>query len=273
MANYLTDRAICLRVTDFSETSQIVGLFTREHGLVPMIAKGSKRQNKKTSSSGPLDLLTSGEVVFIPARGAGPELATLASWELLHHHAALRRDLPALNAAMLCAEVTVLLVHPHDPHSDLFDQLEATLELLATAQRTRALVAYVKSAIDAAGYAPQLETCLVCGKSLDSDMPLRFHPRAGGLTCASPSGGRNCHLPGGAALSMAISGRIVAALRRLPTPLSLLAQAPRRPADAAALALAMEMQLLQVQSLTDKPIRTRYLLSTVFGAQAPQPHP
>ena len=68
MATYLTDDGICLRVTDFSETSQIVGLFTRGHGLVPMIAKGSKRQTKKNTMSGPLDLLTSGEVVFVPAK-------------------------------------------------------------------------------------------------------------------------------------------------------------------------------------------------------------
>ena len=39
MATYITDDAICLRVTDFSETSQIVGMFTRRHGLVPLIAK------------------------------------------------------------------------------------------------------------------------------------------------------------------------------------------------------------------------------------------
>ena len=71
MANYVTDDAICLRVLDFSETSQIVGLLTRRHGLVPMIAKGSKRQSKKNSMSGPLDLLTSGEVVFVPAKGVG----------------------------------------------------------------------------------------------------------------------------------------------------------------------------------------------------------
>ncbi len=68
MATYVTDDGICLRVVDFSETSQIVGMFTRGHGLVPLIAKGAKRASKKNVMSGPLDLLTSGEVVFVPAR-------------------------------------------------------------------------------------------------------------------------------------------------------------------------------------------------------------
>ena len=68
MAHYQRDDGICLRVTDFSETSQIVGMFTRRHGLVPLIAKGSKRGSKRNVVSGPLDLLTSGEVVFVAAR-------------------------------------------------------------------------------------------------------------------------------------------------------------------------------------------------------------
>src|SRR4029079_6690100 len=97
MATYITDQAICLRVTDFSETSQIVGMFTREHGLVPLIAKGSKRTSKKSTMSGPLDLLTSGEVVFVPAKeqrgapanGYGAQLGTLAAWELADHQNAL----------------------------------------------------------------------------------------------------------------------------------------------------------------------------------------
>src|SRR3954447_11015522 len=71
MATYVTDDGICLRVTDFSETSQIVGMFTRRHGMVPLIAKGAKRASKKNVMSGPLDLLTSGEVVFVPAREGG----------------------------------------------------------------------------------------------------------------------------------------------------------------------------------------------------------
>ena len=37
------DRAICVRVADYSETSQVVTLFARLSGKVRAIAKGSKR--------------------------------------------------------------------------------------------------------------------------------------------------------------------------------------------------------------------------------------
>jgi DNA repair protein RecO (recombination protein O) len=271
MANYVTDDAVCLRVTDFSETSQIVGLFTRVHGLVPMIAKGAKRQTKKNTMSGPLDLLTSGEVVYVPSKGAA-ELSTLAGWELADHRTELRRDLAALNGAMVCAEITTMLLHPHDPHESLFEELNAALELLggsAPSQRMRAVVAYVKAALDAAGYAPQLDKCLVCGRAVAADVPLRFFPHAGGVACGpAAAGGQACHIAGLSGNTIAVAGRIVIALQRLPLPGELLANPPERAADAGALSMAMQVLLSQVESITDKRVRTRYLLPGIFGVSA-----
>jgi len=276
MANYFTDDGICLRVTDFSETSQIVGMFTRRHGLVPLIAKGAKRASKKNVMSGPLDLLTSGEVVFVPAKdaagaGGGVQLGTLAAWELADHRRALRGNLAGLNAAMMCAEITTHLVHPLDPHEELFGELEAALTLLGaeTAESSgretpgsigRVLVAYVKAALMAAGYWPQLSACLKCGKH-PGDAPIRFSVRAGGILCGSNGGG--CHVEQ-AGMTMAVPGRVVVALYRLPLPREIQAHRPERPADAAALRMALEMLLAQVEALTDKGVRTRGLLASIF---------
>lgn len=264
MATYLNDDALCLRVTDFSETSQIVALFTRAHGLLPLIAKGAKRASKKNTMSGPLDLLTSGEVVFVPSKGAA-ELGTLAAWELLDHRTELRKNLPALNAAMLCAEITTLLVHPHDPHPELYAELEAALALLPGAQRPRAAVAYAKAALLAAGYAPQLDNCLACARPV-ADTAVRFSVRAGGFLCG-PGNGHGCSQEHAGPLTT-VSGRIIAALARLPLPSALLTNPPERPADTAALATALSLLLAQIESISDKPLRTRYLLKSIF-ADAP----
>src|SRR5690606_40070296 len=74
----ITDNAVCIRRWDFSETSQTVSLFTREHGILRGIAKGAKRE--KGNFSGGLDILTRGEVVAILKPGR--ELATLTAWQL-----------------------------------------------------------------------------------------------------------------------------------------------------------------------------------------------
>ena len=263
MPNYLSDDAICLRVTDFSETSQIVVLLTREHGLLPLIAKGSKRQTKKSSMSGPLDLLTRGEVVFVPAKGAA-ELATLTAWELVNHRTALRGDFAGLNAAMVAAEITLYLLHPHDPHPPMFAELDAALELFATGQRMRGVVAYAKSALEEAGYGPQFEACLVCGKGVTADVPLRFNAVAGGITCGE------CHSQG---TSLATTGKIAIALSRLPRPTVLAGQSAEggggagRPGDPVALLAALQLLLGQVEAVAGKGLKTRYLLGSIFGVR------
>ncbi len=261
MPNYLSDDAICLRVTDFSETSQIVALLTREHGLLPLIAKGSKRQTKKSSMSGPLDLLTRGEVVFVPAKGAA-ELATLTAWELVNHRTALRGDFAGLNAAMVAAEITLYLLHPHDPHPEMFAELDAGLELFPTPQRMRGLVAYAKGALEEAGYGPQFEACLVCGKGVTADVPLKFNALAGGISCAG------CHSEG---TTVGTTGKIAIALSRLPRATVLLGQASEianRPGDPVALLAALQLLLGQIESVTGKGLKTRYLLGSIFGVRA-----
>src|SRR5688500_6513039 len=90
------DQAVCLRVMPYSETSQILSLFTREHGRVRLIAKGATRRTKagKSKFDGGLDLLDSGDAVFsfAPER----DLSILAEWRLRDGHLGLRRDLRAL---------------------------------------------------------------------------------------------------------------------------------------------------------------------------------
>lgn len=278
MATYLNDDGICLRVVDFSETSQIVGLFTRQHGMVPLIAKGAKRASKKNVMSGPLDLLTSGEVVFVPAKepagysqaagsgqGGGAQLGTLAAWELTNHRNELRHSLQGLNAGMVCAEVTTHLLLPQDPHEDLFNGLHATLDLLPLpAQRARAAVAYVKAALVAAGYWPQFGACLACGASPargNAEGQVRFSGRAGGVLCAAANG---CRVENAGPTTL-IPAVLAVALERLPLPVALKENPPERPADEAALAQAMNLLLGQVEMITDKPLRTRFLVRGIFG--------
>ena len=260
---YLTDTAICLRVVDFSETSQIAAMFTQAHGLVPMIAKGAKRQSKTGlgKMSGPLDLLAAGEVVFMPAK-TGAELATLAGWQLADQRNNLRQNLPALNAACIAAEITLAVLHPLDPHPDLFAQLQATLDLASTAERPRAVVAYAKAALTAAGYQPQLEVCVGCGEMVSMEGAYIYLPAAGGVRCRTCSGVNSQKNR----RSMEVRGRIAIALGRLASPAELRQNTPERSADAKALGSAMLLLLFQIESLLERELRTRVLLESVFGS-------
>ncbi len=255
MANYLDDFAICLRVHDFSETSQIVGLLTRQYGLMPLIAKGVKRPQPKKGPgpiSGPLDMLTSGEVVLIPPK-ASAELGTLTAWSINDHRPELRQSLPALNAGMLTAEMTLVMIQPADPHPGLYEEILATLDLAPTPHRARGLLAYAKTLLVATGYGPQFEACVQCGAPIVTDQDVRFVPAQGGLVC------RNC-VPTGAVVL--IAGRIARALSRLPQPTAIRNAPPEKPAETSAMRIAMNILLNQIEFISGRSLKTRTFVMT-----------
>jgi DNA repair protein RecO (recombination protein O) len=256
VANYQTDEALCLRVIDFSETSQVVTLLTRRHGLMGLLAKGSRKASKRRAGpiGGPLDLLCRGEAIFLPAReDAG--LGTLTAWDVRDHHPQLRTQLRAFYAGQMVCEFTSLLLSPLDPHPELYDQLVAALELLAGAQGPRAVVAYMKCALTEAGYQPRLAGCQECQAAARPGRPMRFVAAAGGLWCADcPADKRAVQVDGG----------VILALARLPTPMRLRAQPPSREANSRALLTAARLLMGYARFIAEKPLKTYSLAAAVF---------
>src|SRR5690606_28871944 len=117
------DRCICLRKVDYSETSQVLTLFSRAHGLAGVVAKGAHRRTKAGASKfdGGVDLLDQGDAVFI--HDSNRDLGTLTEWSLRNGHRALRKDLRGMYLGLYAAELVNLLIEAHDPHPDLYDNL------------------------------------------------------------------------------------------------------------------------------------------------------
>jgi DNA repair protein RecO (recombination protein O) len=182
----IRDTAVCLRHWDFSETSQTVSLFTREHGVVRGLAKGAKRE--RGSFSGGIDVLTRGEVVAIVKRGR--DLATLTAWHLQETYRVLRRDLDANRAAFYMADLVHNMLTDHDPHPRLFDALCAGLRALATTKTIPAALLGVQWAVlEECGYRPELRCDVETGAALDEETgPLTFDAHAGGLVAGEGQG-------------------------------------------------------------------------------------
>src|SRR5205809_3470862 len=156
----VSDPSLCLRKTEYSETSQILTLFSRAHGLLRVIAKGAHRKTKAGASKfgGGIDLLDTGNAVFTHAPER--ELATLTEWQLLDGHLELRKNLRSVYAGLFCAELLTMLFEEHDPHPELFDRLEQTLIDLATPKVEEALLAFQLDLLREAGYLPEMEACV-----------------------------------------------------------------------------------------------------------------
>jgi DNA repair protein RecO (recombination protein O) len=177
------DRCLCLRKVEYSETSQILLLFSRHHGLLRAIAKGAHRRTKAGASKfdGGVDLLDLGDAVFThdPQR----DLSTLTEWHLTDGHLSLRNNLRALYLAQYAAELVASLLEEHDAHPDLFDRLEHTLDELATARAEESFLAFQLDLLRETGYLPELSACVVCAELLDDRHPSHFSPSRGGIVC------------------------------------------------------------------------------------------
>ncbi|MHC4289795.1 MAG: DNA repair protein RecO, partial [Planctomycetota bacterium] len=159
----IKDTAICLRMVNYSETSQVVTLFTRDSGKVAAMAKGSRRA--KSSFDGPIEVFSFGEVMFI-IKESGGQLATLTEFDQQPRFRLLSQNLNALNAALFAAELTEKFLEDHDPHPDLFDKYIKFLETIQReenhANRLAWLILYQLRLLEEIGVAPVLDTCVNC---------------------------------------------------------------------------------------------------------------
>src|SRR4051794_32423746 len=94
-------QALVLRTTDWSETSRIATLWTRELGKVRAVAKGGRRLRSSFESA--LDLLTLCSIVLLRKSSGGLDLLTEA--QVVRRFPRLRSDLGALYAAYYVAEL------------------------------------------------------------------------------------------------------------------------------------------------------------------------
>jgi DNA repair protein RecO (recombination protein O) len=177
--------ALVVRTTDWSETSRICTLWTRELGKVRALAKGGRRL--KSNFEVALDLLTVCSIVFLRKSSGGLDLLTEA--QVVERFPRLRSDLTALYAAYYVAELLGDWTEDYDPHPALFDETRATLRELGTAagQTGLRLARFELVLLRELGYRPVLENCIVCGRGMEGQVEgrrLGFSVAAGGVVCA-----------------------------------------------------------------------------------------
>lgn len=185
----ISDRAICVRRFEYSETSQILALFTREHGVIRVIARGAHRTTKAGASKydGGLDTLDEGDALFTDR--LDKDLNTLAEWKLIDGHRQVRRSQRSLYLALYLAEIVGTVFQSHDPHPTAFERFAATLIQLATPAVEESAIAFVLDLLDESGFMPSLSTCVGCDRPTMGERVLYFSPARGGVVCRSCEAG------------------------------------------------------------------------------------
>ena len=182
-----TTNALVVRAVEFSESSLIVSLFTRDFGKVSALAKGARRLKNPFETS--LDLLASIRVSFIRKNRDALDLLTEA--KLVRRFRPTRRNLRGLYAGYYLVETLDAATVDYEPIPELWDLADATLARFQTDDDVpRRLAAYEAGLLDALGEFPSTRFCVECGEELpldsvkNPDRRVLFAPNEGGVVCA-----------------------------------------------------------------------------------------
>lgn len=173
--------AIVLRVTEFSESSCVVTLFTRDFGKVGALAKGARRP--KSPFEAALDLLSICRVVFI--RKSSDALDLLTEAKLERRFRAASRDLSRLYAGYYVAELLRELTDTGDPHPELFDSaFETLVELDGAGEVPSVVLRFELTLLRVLGHLPSWDLCVGCGELAVAGPRVAFGALAGGVLCS-----------------------------------------------------------------------------------------
>jgi len=171
---------LILRVTDFSETSRVVVLFTKEFGKISALAKGGRRLKGPFESS--LDLLATCQIVFLRKHTSGLDLLTEA--KLIERFHPFERDLTCLYSGYYVAELILGLTEDYDPHPEIYAAARQALSKFGATETTRlGLLRFELVMLREIGQLPDFESCIACGARLTEGRTFGFWVSQGGLIC------------------------------------------------------------------------------------------
>ena len=172
--------AIVLHAFNYSESSRILRLATREAGVKSVLARGARASQRRFGSA--VDLFAEGEVQF-EAR-AGRDLHTLARFDVVRSRVALGTSLARFEGASALAEVMLRVAGEDDTPQHAFDALRDGLDAIATDDdATQATVRAVWRVLGTLGFSPALDACVRCDAEQPPDRDVAFSAEAGGILC------------------------------------------------------------------------------------------
>ncbi len=174
--------AIVLHAFNYSESSRILRLATREAGVQSVLARGARASQRRFGSA--VDLFAEGEVQYDVR--AGRDLHTLARFDVNRSRAALGTSLPRFEGASALAEVMLRVARDDDTPAEAFDALRDGLDAIAVEpEATAATIRAMWRLLGAIGFTPALEACVQCDRPLGPDLDVAFNAEAGGVLCES----------------------------------------------------------------------------------------
>ena len=174
--------AIVLHAFNYSESSRILRLATRDAGVQSVLARGARASQRRFGSA--VDLFAEGEVQYDVRTGR--DLHTLARFDVNRSRVALGTSLPRFEGASALAEVMLRVAGDDDTPADAFDALRDGLDAIAAEpEATVATIRAIWRLLGAIGFTPALDACVQCDRQLPPALDVAFNAESGGVLCES----------------------------------------------------------------------------------------
>jgi len=178
---YQKTEAIVLKTIDFSETSLVLTLFSRDFGKIRALAKGGRRIKGPFESA--LDLMSHLLITYIPKRGDTLDLLTES--KLIRRFRPNRQNFSGLYAGYYVIELLNEMTIEQQPAPELFDLATETLCHLENGQPVMpTLMRFEWLTLEWTGHFPSLDVCVGCGCEMEmSQKRIAFGHIDGGVLC------------------------------------------------------------------------------------------
>ncbi len=176
----VTTEGIVLKTHALGDTSRIVSVYTRDHGLRKFVAKGARRTPSRFGYA--LEPLSRSRFVFYmkPDR----DLHLLSKAEVLDAVGSRLTELSRLAHAQASLELVDRLIWGEEPHARLYALLMQALtgcEEAPVGALPAVTLAFQLQLASELGYRPRLDQCAVDGEPVSQRRA--FSPTRGGLLC------------------------------------------------------------------------------------------
>jgi len=178
---YLQTEAIVLKTVDFSESSLVLTLFTRNFGKIRALAKGGRRLKGPYESA--LDLMSHLLVIYIPKRGDSLDLLTES--KLVQRFRPTQENYGGMYAGFYIIELLNEMTIELEPMPELFDAaVEALSQLMCGKSVMPVVMRFEWQLLELTGHFPSLDFCVHCDAEIDhTARRVAFAHIDGGAVC------------------------------------------------------------------------------------------
>jgi DNA repair protein RecO (recombination protein O) len=195
----------------YRESSQLLEIFSRDHGRLGLVARGARGPRSRWRN-----MLQPFRPLLLSWSQRG-DLGTLTGADQVAAPPPLEGE--ALYCGLYMNELMMRFLHRGDPHPEVFERYRATLGLLSGGGRLQeSLRLYEKHLLEATGFGLLLECEFESGEPVRADAVYEYRPDRGPVRVSDSAAGRGGVIAGRsllALLSEELTDEDLPALRRL----------------------------------------------------------